>query len=276
MVDEKPKADIDSLREMLRRIEKKGSRDLPGRPPPVKLEDAVGGGRVTESGRGPFYLVEEQAEAYLSDEDEFATVTQLFFQRSQVNQAHLESVAPALLPLAQIDSDRILFLDIETAGFHGMGLFLIGLLLYEAGKFRLVQLFARDYAEEAAVLDYLRRFYEEAEVVVTFNGKAFDLPFISDRCKIHRVQLVRPPLDIDLLHAARRIWKDYLPNCRLVTLEQLICGRHRTGDLPSHLVPKAYHEFVETGDARLMGDVIRHNAYDLVTMAHLLAKIANG
>ncbi|MHC4714307.1 MAG: ribonuclease H-like domain-containing protein, partial [Planctomycetota bacterium] len=244
-------------------------------PAALPLEEAVAG-RVIETARGEMYFVREDASRFLDAEDEFTSVADLFFRRRQANRERLTELAPALECVAEIDPENILFLDIETVGFHGMGLFLIGLLRLREGRFQIEQLFARNYAEEASILEYLASYYSQCATVVTFNGRAFDLPFVAERAIVHRVELPAPPSEIDLLHISRRLWKDYLPNCRLVTLEQLICGRRRTGDLPSHLIPKAYHDYVQTGDARLIADVIRHNAYDLVTMAHLLAKIANG
>jgi len=274
MPDKASKTDIDELRALLRNIEGK-SRSVPVRREPVPLEEAVPG-RLVETSRGGFYLVEQDATRFLPPDDDFSSVTDLFFRRGQANKALLEKIDPALGHITDRAPERLLFLDIETAGFHGSALFLIGLLNYSGGRFRISQLFARDYAEEVALLEHLRGFYKASEVVVTFNGRAFDLPFIADRAVVHRVRLKHPKADVDLLHAARRIWRGVLPNCRLVTLEEMVCGRRRTGDLPSHLIPQAYHDFVETRDARLMVDVIRHNAYDLVTMAHLLAKMANG
>ena len=275
MPQEKPRADIESLRAMLRKIERKSADNPPVMRPPMPLEEAVAG-EVVETAKGMFYLVEEDAAAFLDPGDEFADVASLFFDRRQTNHKRLSQLTPELAAIADLSPERVLFLDIETAGFHGTGLFLVGLLSHCGGAFRIRQLFARDYSEEAAVLEHLRESYGCSDAVVTFNGRAFDLPFISDRATIHRVDLKAPEINLDLLHVSRRLWKDSLPNCRLVTLEQIICGRRRTGDLPSHLIPRAYHDFVENGDARLMADVIRHNAHDLVTMAHLLGKMANG
>ena len=274
MPDKEPKPPIDELRRLLRNIEVKGKTEREARPR-VALEEAVPGREVVVA-KGSLYLIEDDAERFLAGDEDFAAATDLFFRRGSVNREHLERLDERLGGIADLSPERLLFLDIETAGFHGSCLFLIGLLGYEGGRFKVTQLFARDYAEEAAVLEYLRRYYRRSHVVVTFNGRAFDLPFIADRAVIHRVSLKPPKAEVDLLHVARRIWKGSVPDCRLGTLELCVCGRRRVGDLPSHLIPQAYHDFVETGDARLMVDVVRHNAYDLVTMAHLLAKMANG
>jgi uncharacterized protein YprB with RNaseH-like and TPR domain len=55
-----------------------------------------------------------------------------------------------------------------------------------------------------------------------------------------------------------------------VTLEEGICGRRRTGDIPGSEIPEAYHEFVRTGNAHRIWAILYHNALDLVTMGELL------
>ena len=165
------------------------------------------------------------------------------------------------------------YIDIETTGLdpEADDLTVVGIAIEQDGELRLVQLYEGKLSRKS-----LLAALAGVDILYSWNGLRFDLPFIAERAIVHRVELPAPPSEIDLLHISRRLWKDYLPDCRLVTLEQHVCGRRRTGDIPSHLIPKAYHDYVESGDARLVADVIRHNAHDLVTMAHLLAKIANG
>lgn len=273
MPENEQKNDIESLRKLIRGIERKSSGLRPVRAAAVKLEERVAG-EVVENSKGKLYLVTREAVEYLTEEDEFAPAMELFFGRGQVSGKSMAKAGEEMVRLSEMDPEEVLFLDIETAGFHGNALFLVGALTWREGRAVVEQLFARDYSEEAAVVEEVGRLYGGARAVVTFNGRAFDLPFIEDRAVVHRVKLSRPEVDVDLLHVARRIWKGLLPNCRLVTLEHYVCGRSRQGDLPSHLIPRAYHDYVESSDARLMVDAIRHNAYDLITMAHLLARIA--
>jgi uncharacterized protein YprB with RNaseH-like and TPR domain len=104
---------------------------------------------------------------------------------------------------------------------------------------------------------------------MTFNGKSFDLPFLRDRCRYHRLSFLEPANHIDLLHEARPVWRDVLPDCRLKTLESHVCGLWRGEDLDGGLVPRAYHQFVETGNPSDMVRILRHNRHDLVTLGRL-------
>jgi hypothetical protein len=79
---------------------------------------------------------------------------------------------------------------------------------------------------------------------------------------------------VDVLHHARRRWRRQLPDCRLKTLEQLVCRRRRTGDIPGHLIPAAYAEFVRTGFEREIDAILYHNAVDLVTLFDLTLRLA--
>ena len=81
---------------------------------------------------------------------------------------------------------------------------------------------------------------------------------------------IRPDLlHCDLLHHARQRWKKKLPNCRLQTLEQYVCGRRRSGDIAGRNIPRAYHDFVRTGDPWQIQSVLHHNALDLITLLQL-------
>jgi uncharacterized protein YprB with RNaseH-like and TPR domain len=169
-----------------------------------------------------------------------------------------------------------IFLDLETTGFSSTPLFLAGTMFEKDGRLACTQLLARDYSEERALVGLLDRLVSEFDVCITFNGKSFDIPYLRERAKYHRLDLTCDPYHLDLLYHARRKWQDDLPNCRLTTLEWHILGRRRSGDVPGWEVPCIYHDFVHTSDARRLVGVIRHNLLDVVSMAELLICIAEG
>ena len=139
------------------------------------------------------------------------------------------------------------------------------------------QLLARDYAEEAAILQKFGERHADARLLVTFNGKAFDLNLIRERAAYHGVEMPdRDPPHLDLLHESRRRWRGRLPNYKLQTLEQYLCGRHRAGDIPGSAIPDAYHQYVDTQDARRIADILRHNLLDILTMAEITCLLLTG
>jgi uncharacterized protein YprB with RNaseH-like and TPR domain len=169
---------------------------------------------------------------------------------------------------------HLAFLDLETTGLSATPLFLAGLLVERNGTLEAVQLLARDYSEERCLIGELDRLLGASQVCVTFNGKSFDLPYLRERAKYHRLPLAARPDQLDLLHHARRRWKHSLPDCRLLTLEWYILGRRRMGDVGGWEVPCIYHEFVHTKDATRLRDVLRHNLMDVLAMAELLISLA--
>jgi uncharacterized protein YprB with RNaseH-like and TPR domain len=166
-----------------------------------------------------------------------------------------------------------LFLDLETCGFSGNPLFLTGLLTVADGRPVLTQLLARNYAEEASVVAATLEFLDRHPLVVTFNGKSYDLPFLRDRAALHGFRFREPEGHLDLLHAARRRWRDILPDCRLQTLEARFTGRRRAGDVPGAEVPERYHAFVREGAVAGLVPVLRHNLLDLVTLLAILGAL---
>jgi uncharacterized protein YprB with RNaseH-like and TPR domain len=164
---------------------------------------------------------------------------------------------------------RVLYLDIETCGLLAAPVFLVGLCMVGDRNLVLRQLFARDYAEERALLTELRRLALEHDFLVTFNGKAFDVPFLRDRAIHHRLD---PPIDLphlDLLWMARRRWKELLPDCRLKTIEWHVLRRRRAGDVGGAEIPGLYHDYVKRGEAHRLLPVFHHNLLDVVAMAEL-------
>src|SRR5574341_1007281 len=180
--------------------------------------------------------------------------------------------------LAQSDPKRLVFLDTETtglAGGTGTYAFLIGIGRLNDKGFRLTQFFMRDPTEEAAVLSGLAE-HLDGSVLVTFNGKSFDVPLLATRYTLngHQPQL-RSLAHLDLLPLARRLWRERLESRALGFLEQQILGMQRTQeDVPGWLIPQMYFDYLRTGDARPLARVFYHNAMDVLAMAALTNHVA--
>ncbi len=220
----------------------------------VTLEEAVPG-RVHAHEHGSLYVCERKLESLMPKDAESIT-------------ASIGEVAKLGWP-----PETVLFLDIETCGLANCPLFLIGTLMVRGNEVVVEQYFARDYSEERAVLAHLSDVASNHGMLITYNGKTFDVPYIRDRMIFHRMWYEFDHEHLDLLQRARRLWRGRLPDCKLQTLEQHLCGRRRYGDTPGHLIPELYHQFVRTGNAAPLEGIFHHNALDLITMAELLAKL---
>jgi hypothetical protein len=194
------------------------------------------------------------------------------------------------------DYRRAVFLDTETTGLGGgagVYCFMVGVGAFEewpnsgdAGlHFVVRQYFMRNPAEERALLAALDERLAGAELTVTFNGRTFDLPLLRTRFRQNRRFM--PPLGdgatrlaedrphLDLLHPARRLWRRRLQSCRLINLEQQILGLMRTeDDVPGHLIPELYLQYLQSGLAGEMRRVFYHNLEDIVTMVALADQLS--
>jgi len=192
---------------------------------------------------------------------------------------YLAALADGRLPgacqgMGHLTAETIVFMDTETTGLNNEPLFLVGLLSVGGGEAAVVQLLARDYAEEPAVLAEAMRRLQASGLVVTYNGTTFDLPYIRNRLRYHRLAAPRVDRHVDLLKTARACLGRSLGNCRLQTLERHYCGRERAGDIPGGEIPQAYHDFVASGDAGCILKIARHNGMDMIALAELLGHLA--
>jgi uncharacterized protein YprB with RNaseH-like and TPR domain len=175
-----------------------------------------------------------------------------------------------LSPFATLGAGSSVFFDLETCGLSNAPVFLAGTMHWNGSDYVVRQYFARHYGEEAALVDEVARFLSGFETVISYNGKSYDVPFMSDRASLHHVPFARPLRHVDLVHHARRRWNGILPNCRLITLEAHVCGRYRSGDIPSAEVPGLYHDYVRNGGAHRLIPVFHHNLLDVTTMDEIL------
>jgi uncharacterized protein len=171
------------------------------------------------------------------------------------------------------------FLDTETTGLSGSistCAFLVGVGRITKEGFRVRQFFMRSYSEEASLLDALSRHLRDFQVLVTYNGAAFDQPLLESRYRLHRASspFARLP-HLDLLHSARRLWKLRFDSCRLVDLENEILGVERLGDIPGAMIPYVYFEYLRTKWIERLVPVFHHNALDILTLACLTGIVPN-
>lgn len=258
----------------LRVARKPESHALSKKTAPLLLEEAVTG-QVIESESGRFLLWERGLDQVVGCSEPLHSAYSLVFDRGGFA-GDPSKFHPDIQALLEADPGHILYLDIETTGLSSGPIFLIGLLTYEARSLILRQLLARDYSEESAMLSYLAKCYPKYRFLVTFNGKSFDCRYLQERFIATAIPCSHEFQHLDLLHEGRRHWKELLPDCKLQTLERFVSGRRRPGDIAGARIPEAYHEFVRTGDARELRQILQHNALDLITMVEVLLHILQG
>ena len=196
---------------------------------------------------------------------------------------------------------RILYLDLETTGLSGGAgtvAFLVGCALScEDGSFLIRQFVLPSFAAERALIGAVSEWARaEAAVLVTYNGRSFDVPVMETRWAFHRL---RSPWDelphLDMLHVARRLWSKKVASdtasaqpaaraytvpekedsgCRLVQLERTLFEVERVGDVSGFEIPGRYFDFVRRGDWSVLEPVLHHNRLDLLSLAGVTARAA--
>ncbi len=173
---------------------------------------------------------------------------------------------------------RTIFIDLETTGLSGgagMVAFLVGCGYFDLGAFQVRQFLLPSHSGERALLAACAEFFEGADLIVTYNGKTFDVPVMETRWLFHRMQ---PSLDgvphFDMLHPARRLWRHDEQGCRLSTLERTLFDVQRVGDVPGMEIPSRFFHFVRSGDPCPLEPVLEHNRIDLVSLAAVTAHAA--
>jgi uncharacterized protein len=185
--------------------------------------------------------------------------------------------------LATCDPSRALYLDTETTGLGpgaGTVAFLIGLAWFEGGSVEgaggtvpalvVEQLLVRRLGEEGPVLARVADRLAAASMLVTFNGKSFDMPVLRTRFVMARQPSPPEPPHFDLVHVARRLHKARGVGASLGAVEREVLGFVRENDVPSGEVSACYFHFLRTGDPRALIGVVDHNAWDVVSMAALV------
>jgi uncharacterized protein YprB with RNaseH-like and TPR domain len=173
---------------------------------------------------------------------------------------------------------KLVFLDTETtglAGGTGTLVFLIGMARFDDQGLKLTQYLVEDPSQESAMLLALSNYGADVEAVVTFNGKSFDMPLLKTRYLLNKLPI---PFSnwghLDLLHLSRRIWKMRLPSRSLKDLEQEILHIPRSDEeVPGWMIPEIYFDYLRTGDATQIANVVYHNAMDIVSLAALYLMI---
>jgi uncharacterized protein YprB with RNaseH-like and TPR domain len=176
----------------------------------------------------------------------------------------------------ELDLSSALFFDLETTGLSGgVGVipFLVGLGYYRENHFHILQYFLGDPAAEERMIAELADFFSRMDFksVVTYNGKAFDLPLLETRFILNRRPLRLSGLPhLDFLFPARRLWRHKYESCRLYNLALDVVNTGRSEDIPSAEIPWRYFQYLQTGHPDLVDPVIYHNAEDILSLLGLV------
>ena len=167
----------------------------------------------------------------------------------------------------------ILFLDIETTGFHAKTacLYMIGALYFEDNVWKLCQFLAEEESEEIDVLNEFLKLCDSRHILIHYNGNTFDLPFLKQKCLQYEIEHPFSEMQgIDLYQRISPFKKQLsLENCKQKTIEQFL-ELDREDLYHAGQLINVYKEYTQTHDSQDEAPLLLHNKNDLEGMFSLL------
>ena len=172
----------------------------------------------------------------------------------------------------------VLWLDTETtglAGGTGTYVFLLGIAYFCEGELVLRQHLLHDIGFERAFVETIQAEIEPFRACASYNGKSFDLPLLRTRWVMTlRSEITVDESHLDLLHPARRLWRDRFGSTGLKQLEESLFDEGRVNDIPGSLIPDAYFHYLRKRDPAIIAPVLEHNARDIVSLVRIADRVA--
>ena len=188
--------------------------------------------------------------------------------------------AEARSELGGLQADDFCFLDTETtglAGGTGTQVFTAAVARARPGGVELVQLFLAEPSDEPAFLAALDEELRQTPGVATYNGGSFDLPLLRTRWLMARLpgEMAEGAegVHLDLLPLSRALLRPRLESMTLRSVEERLLGFEREEDIPGHLIPQAYFDYLRTGGSWMLEPTLEHNRQDVLSLQHLLHRL---
>ena len=186
--------------------------------------------------------------------------------------------AVSLLNLDVSPIRRIVALDTETTGLAGgTGIvpFLTGVLICDEQQATLQQWLLTRFDGEQQLLEMLINQLEPGDLLVTYNGKSYDMPLLETRARLNRLKPDFEQLPhLDLLSFVRRAFSGRWSDCRLQTAERHLLRRVRHDDIPGSEIPAVWFDWMRGGGHGAIARVVEHNRLDLVGLVALIERLS--
>lgn len=165
------------------------------------------------------------------------------------------------------------FVDIECSGFNKAidKIFSISIGLFKDNKYE-VSLYL-NLLDEKKLLEEAYDLLNK-KLICTFNGKAFDEPFLSYRLAYNNLEDIKYRDHYDLY----RILCNYKDNlgvggCSLTDFEKFL-GIHREDEISGKECVSLYRQYLETGDTTIIDIITLHNMEDVAYLP-IMFKLIN-
>ena len=180
------------------------------------------------------------------------------------------------------NANKISIFDIETTGLYPKHdkIILIGFVHiipgYNDGE--LVQFFAETPEEEKDILLNTTHEVSESDILITYNGRSFDVPFLDTRCKKYSIHS-KNIFNLDLYQLVRNYstLKNVLGSLSQKSMEGFMQIEHlRADEISGGESVNLYNEYTANDSAsfrseELLKKILLHNRDDVVQLTRLIS-----
>ncbi|MCM0650664.1 ribonuclease H-like domain-containing protein [Clostridium swellfunianum] len=174
------------------------------------------------------------------------------------------------------DMHNIAYFDIETTGFEKDKdhIILISLGYFnEEGLLTIKQYFAEELEDETDILHAFSSDLEKFSKWCSYNGIAFDEPFVVRRSEKNNIYFNIPSEHIDLYRMIRPYYRQLgMERCNLKTVEKFL-GVEREDQIDGAISVEMYNQYLQTKDEELKDIIMLHNYEDVLNLPRIFTLI---
>ena len=173
---------------------------------------------------------------------------------------------------------EVAFFDIETTGFDKEQdkIVLISLGRFaEDDSFMIKQYFADSLEEEKEILALFKEDIKNYDVWCSYNGMAFDEPFIKKRMESNGLEFDSLRQHVDLYRLIRPYYKQMgMERCNLKSVEKHI-GIEREDKIDGGMSVQLYYMYLNTKEEELKKLMLLHNYEDVLNLPKIFELVYN-
>lgn len=163
---------------------------------------------------------------------------------------------------------KVAFFDIETTGFNKVSdiIMLISLGYFDKNKFITKQYFAEYIEDEVNILKEFKENIKEFDIWCSYNGIAFDEPYVIKKMDMHNIEFNCPGEHIDLYRKIKPYQKQLgLERCNLKSVEKYL-GVNRKDKIDGEVTVQLYKQYVYTNNDSIRDTIMLHNYEDVLNL----------
>ncbi len=194
-----------------------------------------------------------------------------------INESYQEAFYQSNIFRFYFEDLKLGVIDIETTGLNpDQNHFILGgLVVPDSQGKNAIQILAESKEEETSLLrSYLSKL-RDLDVLISYNGDHFDLPFLNRRIKKNYISKEELPVfhSFDLYRILNKYspFRKMLPNLKQKTVETFLgLWSDRADEISGSESVELYHQFLRTKDQTTRDTILLHNKDDILQLSRLI------